>query len=227
MKKMVLAVLVLSMVITACGAPAEVVETVETVAETESQNKVEETTVLEVSSETQDEVQSESDTEDNPIEDIGKIETEQGLFNVTLTIPASMVGEGKTQEDLDVVCKEKGYKSATLNDDGSVTYVITKAQHQEMMEGIKQSIQESLDDMVNGEDYPNFKEITVKDDYSEFDVQFSGEKLSLTESMAILAFRMYGAMYNIFNGTECDDYIVRFYNSETGELIKENHSKEE
>ena len=61
---------------------------------------------------------------------LGDVEVESGLFNVTLTVPAEFVGTERTQADYDALAAENGYKSVTLNADGSVTYIMTKAQHQ-------------------------------------------------------------------------------------------------
>ena len=89
---------------------------------------------------------------------IGEVDVDKNLLTVELTIPADYLGE-PTQEDLNAIAKEKGYKSITLNDDGSATYVMSKMQHQEMMEDLANNINSSLSDMVGSEDYPNFTEI--------------------------------------------------------------------
>lgn len=69
-----------------------------------------------------------SNGEGEELDVIGDIDVDSGLFNVTLTVPADFIGE-VTQEQLDESAKGNGYKSATLNDDGSVTYIMTKVQH--------------------------------------------------------------------------------------------------
>ena len=68
---------------------------------------------------------------------LGDVEVESGLFNVTLTVPAEFVGTERTQADYDALAAENGYKSVTLNADGSVTYIMTKAQHQEILTMLK------------------------------------------------------------------------------------------
>ena len=57
-----------------------------------------------------------------------KIEVDENLLTVELTIPADFVGE-TTQEELNQTAKEEGLKSITLNEDGSATYVMTKKKH--------------------------------------------------------------------------------------------------
>ena len=76
------------------------------------------------------------------------VEVDSGLFNVTITVPATFVEEGATQESLDATAKEEGYKSITLNEDGSATYVMTKAKHKEMMDELRQQVNDSLEEMI-------------------------------------------------------------------------------
>ena len=46
----------------------------------------------------------------------------------------------RTQADLDANVSAGKFLSAKLNDDGSVTYKMTKGQHKEVMEGIRQPV---------------------------------------------------------------------------------------
>lgn len=159
-------------------------------------------------------------------EDGGGLEVDRGIFNVTITIPASFIDEDKTQEDYDALAKEKGYKSATLNDDGSVTYVMTRAQHEELMAETRSSIEQSLSDMCNNEDYPSFVSIDANSDYTEFTVTTTSEELGLVESFSVLGFYLIGGMYNAFNGTPADNIHVVFVNDATGAVISESNSSD-
>ncbi len=49
------------------------------------------------------------------------IDVDEGLFDVTITIPSSLVGEDAASELTDEQ-KEKGFKSVSRNGDGSITY---------------------------------------------------------------------------------------------------------
>lgn len=159
------------------------------------------------------------------LESIGDVEVDQNLFSVEITIPSEFM-DGSTQEELDATVEEKGFKSATLHEDGSATYVMTKAQHKEMMDEMTESINNSLSEMIGSEDYPNITEITSNDDFTKFTVTTSSTELSLTESFSVLTFYMYGGMYNIFNGTPVDDVQVDFVNSDSGEIISTANSSD-
>ena len=171
-------------------------------------------------------VEETSTAEENSLEDleaIGDVNVDENLFSVELTIPADFM-DGSTQEELDATAKEKGFKSITLHEDGSATYVMTKAQHKEMMDEMSISINDSLSEMIGSEDYPNISEIVANDDFTKFTVTTSSTELSLTESFSVLSFYMYGGMYNIFNGTPVDNVQVDFVNADSGEIISSANS---
>lgn len=169
---------------------------------------------------------AEDDLDDdlNALDALGDIETDKGLFNVTLTIPADFVDEGTTQDSLDQQAKKSGWRSATLNEDGSVTYVITKAQHKEMMDGVRETIDTAIKEMIGSEDYPSITAIDVNDDYTQFKVTLSDDEMGLMDAFSTLAFYMYGAMYHVFNGTEAGNISVQYINGSTGEVIEEANS---
>ena len=161
MKKKIIAVLltmtVMATVVAGCGdaeqSAAPVVE-----------NQTEQTEGNEASNEAES-----TDDGMKQLEAIGDVDVDKGLFNVTLTIPKDFVGD-TTQEKLDESVKENGYKSATLNSDGSVTYVMTKAQHEEMLAGIRESLDQSLSEMIGSSDYPNITNVEHNDDYTSFTI---------------------------------------------------------
>lgn len=164
--------------------------------------------------------------EDSKSEETQSIEVDEGLLNVEITVPPDFLEEGTTQEDLDEAAKEDGIKSITLNDDGSATYIMSKSKHNEMMAGIRESIDESMAEMIDPETYPTFVEVTSNDDYTHFTVKLSSNEVGLSESISVLGFYMLGGLYNAFNGTPVDDVTVSFVNADTGDIIQEAHSSE-
>ena len=159
------------------------------------------------------------------LEAIGDVDVDKGLFNVEITVPKDFIGD-TTQEKLDESVKEKGYKSATLNSDGSVTYVMTKAQHEEMLSGIRDSIDQSLSEMVGSSDYPNITAVTANDDYTSFTITTKNAEPDLAESFAVMGLYMYGGMYGIFSGETVDNIHVDFVNADSGEIISSANSKD-
>lgn len=155
---------------------------------------------------------------------IGDIEVEKELFDVTLTIPADYVGE-KTQEELDADAAEYGYK-VVLNDDGTATYTMTKSQHKAMLEDYRKELNTSLAEMVASEEYPNITDITANDNFTNFTVTTKSTELDMSESFSVMAFYMYGGIYNIFSGENVDNVHVDFVNADTGEIISSSDSSD-
>lgn len=146
-----------------------------------------------------------------------KIEAEEGIFNVVVTLPADLVGE-TTQEKLDAEQNDHFHK-ATLNADGSVSIEMSKKQHKALMEELAANIDKSLSEMVGSEDYPDITDIKSEEDYTHFIVTTKNTDLSLTESASVIGFYIYGGMYSAFNGSDDTTVIVDFVNADSGEII--------
>ncbi len=162
------------------------------------------------------------DTSSDSLDDldaIGDVEVEKNLFNVKFKVPAEFVGE-TTQKELDKAAKESGYKSITLNKDGSATYIMTKSQHKELMQEMTDNANEQLEKMIGSEDYPNFTDIKANDDFTSFEITTKSKELDLSETMSSLVFYMLGGMYNIFNGAEVDNIHLDYINAKTGKVIE-------
>ena len=183
----------------------------------------EETKTNQSEEETQDVVYAEKNEEEtieddawDQLEALGKVETENGVFTVSITFPADFVSEDITQESLDKDAGET-YISAKLNGDGSVTYKMTKKQHKAMLDAMVQSLDDGLQEMVDSSDY-SFSEITHNKDFTQFDVKVEGNELGFGDSFAVIGFYIYGGMYGIFSGKEPENVVVNFY-SPNGDLI--------
>lgn len=156
---------------------------------------------------------------------IGDVDVDKNLFDVTLTVPKDFIGE-MTQEELDKTAAEKGYKLATLNDDGSVTYVMTKVQHKELLDAVSQKIDESMAEMIGAEQTPNITDVKANSDYTKFTITTKSTELGMGESFSVLAFYTYGGMYGVFSGESPDNVQVEFINADTGEVISTANSKD-
>lgn len=158
------------------------------------------------------------------ISTLGDVDVDKDLFDVTITVPKDFIGE-TTQEELDTKAKEKGFKSATLNSDGSVTYVMTKAQHKALMDEISASINGSLAELVGSENCPNITDIKANDDFTSFTITTKNEEPDLAESITVLGLYTFGGMYAVFSGNQVDNIHVDFVNAASGEIISSADSK--
>lgn len=184
----------------------------ETASETAEETEKEET------------VTQEEDAVDDPAWDtlnsLGNVKTENGLLYVYITLPAELVGEDVTQERLEAGVGDT-FTSVTLNEDGSVTYKMTKKQHKAMLEELSKSFDDAFDDITASGEYA-ISEIRHNADYTSFDITLTTEELGLQEGFMVMAFYMYGGMYSIFTGKE-PNITVNYY-SAGGNLIQTANS---
>lgn len=199
MKKILLILLVLSMFITFAGCSSNDSSDVETSGPLESE------TVEDSLQEDEDELSA-----------IGDVEVKNGILTVSITLPASLVKD-VTQEDLDNDTSGT-YQSAELNDDGSVTMKLTKTQYKGMLASISQELDACIKEISESDDY-NINKVEHNDDFSKFDVTLSTDEVGLYDSIASLAFYMYGGMYQIFKGSKSANVVVNYYDT-NGALIE-------
>lgn len=159
--------------------------------------------------------------------DAGSVSKDEGLFNVTIVYPADYVS-GATQEQLDqeVTESDGGIQSATLNEDGTATYVMTKAYHDKLLRDMADSINSTLAGMVGSETYPNITAAEASDDFTSFTITTTSTELSMDESFSVLTLYFYGGMYGIVAGEQPENIHVDFVNADTGEIIESADSSD-
>lgn len=166
----------------------------------------------------EDEVSEEEQVQDDMDElaAIGDVEMENGILTVTITVPADLVGE-TTQESLD---EGKGelYRSAVLNEDGSVTYKMTKAQHRTMLENIVSAVDESSQELIDDDENYSISAVTHNDDLTEFNVTIDGTEVGFGDYFTSYSFFMYGILYGKFRGKTPEHMVINFYDPD-GNLI--------
>ncbi|MEH7335097.1 hypothetical protein V7161_20940 [Neobacillus drentensis] len=139
-----------------------------------------------------------------------QVDVDKGLLSVKLTLPASMF-EGQDIDQVIADAKNEGIE-VTKNQDGSLTYKMSKAQHKKMMKEMKENIVKNVEETKNSKDYASIKDITYNDDISEFTVEV--DKAAYENSMdgfVALGLGMSGMMYQLFNGVDPNHYKVTIY----------------
>ena len=77
-------------------------------------------------------------TSEKETENSAGVQVDEGLLNVDVTLAASFF-EDQTEEEIKAEAKENGYSDCKINDDGSVTYTMSKKKHAEMLDEMKTS----------------------------------------------------------------------------------------
>lgn len=149
------------------------------------------------------------------------VSVDEGLFSVEVTIPASFF-EGEDPEQVAANAEAENVEEATVNDDGSITYKMSKAQHKEMMEEIATSIEEAKNDITESGDYPSIQSIEASDNYDNFTVNVDREAYENSfDGFATMTLGIIGSFYQMYDGAEADNYEVTIdmTDAETGEVF--------
>lgn len=156
-----------------------------------------------------------------------QIEVEDNLFDVTLTLPADYASD-ITEEEIAQQEADGKVHTGTLNEDGSVTYTMSKAQHAALLESVAAQLRSTLDDMIGSTDYPNLTAIEASDDFTDFTVYTTTQPgaMGLSDEMSVLIYYTCGKMYGIVSGQEPDNIHVDILNAESGELVSAHDSRD-
>ena len=145
-----------------------------------------------------------------------KTEEEEKITLVSPTVYENV----STQEEADEIRDRNGYESATLEEDGSLTVVMTRTQYEELINGFKKSVDEGIAEIVS-EDYgSSIEKIEYNDDYSVFTVTVAAEEVGIIERQTANELVMYGTLYQIYTAGGADRIRVDYVNRDSGEVIE-------
>ena len=151
---------------------------------------------------------------------IGDVQVENGVMTVSLNVPADLA-KNIRQETIDAGIGTQ-YQAAFRDQDGSITYKMTKEQHQAMLEQLAVSFDNSLQEMIDDEKY-TISNITRNNDFTVFDISLDGAEPTVSDSFAAFSLYMYGELYGVFNGNRPEHVIVNYLDS-NGNLIDSDDS---
>lgn len=152
--------------------------------------------------------------------DSDSVEVEQGFFEVSITIPASIIGE-QDFASYESEMLSKGATSVTQNEDGSVTIKMPDAVHKAMLDEMKASLDESIDQalvdqagVITDIEYSsNVDEFTVEVDKAAYESSFGAGFISLSLGIQ-------GMFYQLFDGVSDAKVTVNFVDVATGEVFE-------
>lgn len=138
---------------------------------------------------------------------------------VTVVIP-TVYEEVKTQEEADRIREKNGYKSVALEENGSLTIVMTKSQHDELIRDFRTSVDKGISEIIGAGGGSSIEKIEYNEDYSIFTVTVTEEEIGVIERQAADELIMYGALYHVYTGNDADRIRVDYVNAKSGEIIE-------
>ncbi|GAB0166858.1 membrane lipoprotein lipid attachment site-containing protein [Lysinibacillus sp. CTST325] len=149
------------------------------------------------------------------------LKVDKGLLNVEVTIPASFY-EGQDIDKAITEAKKEGIKEAIKNDDGSVTYKMSKSVHNKMMKELEKSVLETVEEIKTSDDFTSIKDVTYNKSFSEFTLTVNKEEFeSSFDAMSSMGLAIVGMYYQLFGGTDPEKFKVTviFKDESNGEVI--------
>ena len=150
------------------------------------------------------------------------------VTNVKVTLPASLfeyVDEEISQEDLDKAAFENGFISATLNEDGSVTYVMSKDKYNAYVAELAMSIDKGLEELCNTEN-STIVDIKHNADFTDYTITLDADVVGFTESFVSFAIVLYSAFYYGFTGKDMTSGVHFTYVNKSGDVLEEYSTDE-
>ena len=149
------------------------------------------------------------------------ISVQKGLFDVEITLPASMFEDADMDEAINDA-EEDGVTKVVVNDDGSVTYYMPRSVHNDMMSEMRQDLLKSIDEMKTSDDYVSIRDVRHNNNFSEFTMVV--DEVAFRDSFdgfAAFGLGFLGTMYQSFDGVKPNDIrvAVHFENEDTGEIF--------
>lgn len=146
--------------------------------------------------------------------------TEKGLLNVEITIPAELY-EGQDIDQIVADIESEGRK-ATKNEDNSITIVLSKAEHKEMMKEMRTELSASLDEMKTSGEFASIIDIEYNDSFSDVTLVVDREAFeSSFDTFATMAIGLSGIMFQAYDGVDADKYnvTINIQDEATGEIF--------
>lgn len=149
------------------------------------------------------------------------VKVDKGLLNVEITIPASLF-EGQDIDSTINEVKKEGVKEVIKNDDGSVTYKMSKSVHKEMMKEMEKSILDTIEEIKTSKDFASIKDVTYNKSFTEFTITVNKEQFENGfDAMASMGLALKGMYYQLFSGIDSEKFKVTviFKDDSNGEVI--------
>lgn len=159
------------------------------------------------------------DEEDVPIPEPVGTSVDSKLLSVSVTIPAYLLrDEDFSDFDPEEYAEKKGYKKATLNEDGSLTIKISKGDHKEKVAELLAKLEEDFAGLVGGENTPYVKFVEKTPDYHEIIITVDGEGYKEDGDATPVKVGESVVTYQVYNG----DYLhseIKVIDVKTGNTL--------
>lgn len=151
------------------------------------------------------------------------IEVDKGIFNVEVTLPPELF-EDEEVSHIEAEIKEDSNAEVIQNDDGSITFKMSKKDHKKMMSEMKDGFIETIDEIVEDDEFSSIKDITYNKDFTEIKISADKEVFENSfDGIATFSLGLGSMYYQAFNGKdlEKEKVIILVEDESTNEVFNE------
>lgn len=149
------------------------------------------------------------------------LDVEKGLLDVTITLPASMVDPEYIDATI-AEARDKGIGEAVLNENGSLTYRMSRSVHGRLMKEMREEFDETIEDMKGGGDYPSIRDVRCNKNLTSITMLVEREAFENSfDAFAVFGLGISAMFYQLFDGVQSDNLSVTIdvADFETGEVF--------
>lgn len=146
---------------------------------------------------------------------------EEGSSDVIITVPASAVDQGDIEATI-AGARAQGIRKVVLNDDGSLTYTMSRAAHNKMMQGLRENFIRNVEDMKSGGDFASIKDVQYNKELTLLTLIVDRELYENSmDAFAVFGLGMAAMYYQLFDGVKADHVAVtvEVRDLSTGEIM--------
>lgn len=149
-------------------------------------------------------------------DDAASIEVDKGLLSTELTLPASMF-EGRSFEEISAEAKEKGVEEVKQNEDGSITYKMSRSAYNEMLKEAEAGLLEAVEDLKSGEDFKSIRDVTHNKTFNEFTLVVEKSQFENSfDGFAVFAVGISAMYYQLIAGVSPEENKVTIHLKDQG-----------
>ncbi|MFD0587993.1 hypothetical protein ACFQZE_08245 [Paenibacillus sp. GCM10027627] len=132
------------------------------------------------------------------------MEVNKGLFSNKITIPASML-EGQDFDQVTAEAKKNGADEVTKNEDGSITYKISKSAYKSILKEYEKIVLDYVKKLKTGELFESIKDVNHNKSFSEFTLIVDRTTYdSEIDGMASEAIAYAASPYQVYSGVSSE-----------------------
>lgn len=149
-----------------------------------------------------------------------EVSVDKNLLSIEITLPPDLAGDLSDFDKETYLSENPGMTDAEVLADGSLKLTMSRAKHEELMEEMRESVDEALNALMTDEETSYIKDVRRSDDYRKVDVMVDREEYENAFDLSALTIMMSVAMYQVFEGEEFN-LLIRYMDEKTEEVLEE------